>query len=206
VPSTAAETDPRRAFWRALRARHPGLREALIADAKIAAAHRGERREFRSRRDAMVQTARLACISDAYLGLALYRVKASLQARGVPILPRIAHRLAMIVAQVSIGDPVVVAPGVYVVHGQIVIDGLVEIGAGVTIAPFVTVGLRAGDVRGPTIESGVSIGTGAKLIGPVRIGVGATIGANAVVVDDVAAGSTVVGAPARPVAGERPAH
>ena len=105
----------------------------------------------------------------------------------------------MAVAQVSIGDPVVVRPGVYVVHGQIVIDGLVEIGEGVAIAPFVTIGLRAGDVRGATIERDVSIGTGAKLIGPVRVGAGATIGANAVVVDDVPAGATVVGAPARPV-------
>ena len=62
-----------------------------------------------------------------------------------------------------------------------------------------TIGLRAGDVRGPTIEADVSIGTGAKLIGPVRVGAGATIGANAVVVDDVPAGATVVGVPARAV-------
>jgi serine O-acetyltransferase len=66
------------------------------------------------------------------------------------------------------------------------------------IAPWVTIGLRAGDVRGATLEPGVSIGTGAKLIGGVRIGAGATVGANAVVVDDVAPGATVVGAPARP--------
>ena len=66
-----------------------------------------------------------------------------------------------------------------------------------TIAPCVTIGLRAGDYRGATIERDVSIGTGAKVIGPVRIGEGATIGANAVVVDDVPPGATVVGAPAR---------
>ena len=45
---------------------------------------------------------------------------------------------------------------------------------GVTIFPWVTIGLRAGDVRGATVERGVSIGTGAKLIGPVRVGAGAT--------------------------------
>ena len=140
---------------------------------------------------------RLALVSDAYLAQALYRLKASLQRRGVPVLPRIAHRLAMAVAQISIGDPVVVAPGVYLIHGQVVIDGVIEIHEGVVIAPFVTIGLRAGDVRGATIERGVNIGTGAKVIGPVRIGEGATIGANAVVVDDVPAGATVVGAPAR---------
>ena len=143
--------------------------------------------------------ARLAWSSDAFLAQALYRVKARLQARRVPLLPRLAHRLAMATAQVSIGDPVVVAPGVYLLHGQVVIDGLVEIGEGAVIAPFVTIGLRAGDVGGATIEPGVSIGTGAKVIGPVRIGAGATIGANAVVVGDVPPGATVVGAPARPV-------
>jgi serine O-acetyltransferase len=191
------EAEARKAFWRSLRARHPPLREALLADARITASYRGERYEFTSRIDAAAQILRLALVSDAYLGQALYRVKATLQARGIPVLPRIAHRLAMTVAQISIGDPVVVHPGVYVLHGQIVIDGLVEIHSGTTIAPFVTIGLRAGDPRGATIERGVSLGTGAKVIGVLTIGAGATVGANAVVVDDVSAGTTVVGAPAR---------
>ena len=187
-------------FWQTLRAQHPPLREALVADARVTASYRGERHEFTSRADAAAQMLRLALVSDAYLGQALYRLKARLQARGVPVLPRIAHRLAMALAQISIGDPVVVHPGVYVIHGQIVVDGLVEIHSGTVIAPFVTIGLRAGDVRGATIERDVSIGTGAKVIGAVRIGAGATVGANAVVVDDVPPGATVVGAPARPVA------
>lgn len=189
----------------AIRARHPGLREALVADARVSAMYRGERHEFRSPLDAAVQILRLAVVSDAFLGQALYRVKARLQAAGIPLLPRVAHRLAMICAQVAIGDPVIVAPGFYILHGQVVIDGLVEIGAGVTIAPFVTIGLRAGDVRGPVVEDGVSVGTGARIIGPVRVGAGARIGANAVVVDDVPAGATVVGAPARPVTAGGPA-
>lgn len=191
------------AFWQALRARHPRLRVALPADARVTAMHRGERHEFRSRLDTLGQILRLAWVSDAFLAQALYRVKARLQALGVPVLPRIAHRLAMVLAQVSIGDPVIVHPGVYIVHGQIVADGLVEIHSGVVISPFVTIGLRAGNVRGAIVERDVSIGTGAKLIGPVRIGAGATIGAGAVVVDDVPDGVTVVGAPARPVAPRR---
>jgi serine O-acetyltransferase len=190
-------------MWRAIRARHPDFRTALVADAKVAALYRGERHEFRSRTGQAIQILRLAWVSDAFLAQALYRAKASLQARGVPVLPRLAHKLAMAIAQVSIGDPVVVAPGVYIVHGQIVVDGLVEIGTGVVIAPFVTIGLRAGVVQGATIERDVSIGTGAKVIGPVRIGAGAQIGANAVVVSDVPEGATVVGAPARQVAGTR---
>jgi serine O-acetyltransferase len=188
-----------RELWRSIRARHPRLRQALLADARITAHHRGERQEFRSRLDAAIQILRLAWVSDAFLAHALYRLKARLQALGVPVLPRLAHRLAMAIAQVSIGDPVVMHPGVYLIHGQVVIDGLIEIHPGAVIGPFVTVGLRAGDVTGPTIERDVVIGTGAKLIGPVRVGRGARIGANAVVVDDVPEGATVVGVPGRRV-------
>lgn len=194
--------DTQEALWREIRSRHPGLREALAADAQITAFYRGERHEFRSRIDLALQVVRLAWESDAFLAQALYRAKARMQALGVPVLPRLSHRLAMAIAQVSIGDPVVMHPGVYLVHGQVVADGLVEIHQGTTIFPWVTIGLRAGDVRGATIERDVSIGTGAKVIGGVRIGAGAKVGANAVVVDDVPPGITVVGAPARP-AGDR---
>ena len=189
-------------LWREIRSRHPGLREALAADARITAFYRGERHEFRSSLDLAGQILRLAWVSDAFLAQALYRAKARMQALGVPILPRIAHRLAMALAQISIGDPVVVHPGVYIVHGQVVADGLVEIHTGAMIFPWVTIGLRAGDVRGATIEQDASIGTGAKLIGGVRIGARAKVGANAVVVNDVPPDVTVVGAPARPVGSE----
>jgi serine O-acetyltransferase len=186
---------------RAIRAQFPRFVEAVLADARVTAGYRGERGDFRGRLDALAQIVRLCVVSDAFLAQVLYRAKASLQARGVPLLPRLAHRLAMASAQVSIGDPVVVQPGIYIIHGQVVLDGLVEIGSGVTIAPWVTIGLRAGDFRGPIIEDAVQIGTGAKVIGPVRVGAGARIGANAVVTDDIPAGVTAVGAPARPLEG-----
>ena len=60
----------------------------------------------------------------------------------------------------SIGDPVLVHPGVYLIHGQVVIDGFSEVHSGTVIGPFVTVGLRAGGLLGPTIGPNASLGTG----------------------------------------------
>jgi serine O-acetyltransferase len=182
-----------------VRAKHPPFFEALLADARVTALYRSERADFRGRADGLLQAVRLMCVSDAFLAQALYRAKARLQGLGVPVLPAVAHRLAMMTAQVCIGDPVVVRPGVYLAHGQVVIDGFVEIHRGAVIFPWVTIGLRAGDVRGPTIGNDVHIGTGAKVIGPVTLHHGARVGANAVVLDDVPPDTTVVGAPARPV-------
>jgi serine O-acetyltransferase len=178
--------------------KHAAFRKAVLADARVTAAHRGERMPPRA--VAWARVLRLAWESDAFLALMLYRAKARLQSIGVPLLPRLAHRLAMAIAQVSIGDPVSVQPGVYLLHGQVVIDGLVEISGDTVIGPFVTIGLVAREFVGPTIGPGVRIGTGAKILGPIRVGPGAVIGANSVVVSDVPAGATAVGVPARIVA------
>lgn len=187
-------------FLAARRASQPTFRKAVLADARVTAERRGERSEFRSPVDTIVQVARLAVQSDAYLAQVCYRAKVALQVKRIPLLPRIMHRLAMATAQVSIGDPVVVEAGVYFPHGQVVIDGLVTVGSGTAISPWVTVGLLLGDITGPTIGRNVRIGTGAKVLGAVTVGTGARIGANAVVLEDVAAGATAVGIPAREVA------
>jgi serine O-acetyltransferase len=110
---------------------------------------------------------------------------------------------------VSIGRHVQIGPGLIVPHGQVVIDGGVTIGRDCTINPWVTIGLTGSrrygsDARGPTIGNRVFIGTGAKLLGPITIGDGARIGANAVVLSDVPPNATVVGAPARVVHTEQP--
>lgn len=183
--------------------RHPRLFAAIVADARLTAAHRGERFEFRGRFDALAQAVRLAFVTDAFLAQCCYRAKARGQALGIPFLPRLTHRLAVMTGQICIGDPVVVEPGVYFLHGQVVIDGLTEIGRGTTIAPFVTIGLIEGNLQGPTIGRHVAIGTGAKVLGPVRIAPNARIGANAVVLDDVPRATTAVGAPARIVSSSR---
>ena len=66
------------------------------------------------------------------------------------------------------------------------------------ISHGVTIGVLGGDRLGvPRLGNDVYVGCGAKILGPVTIGDGAIIGANAVVLEDVPAGATAVGVPAR---------
>lgn len=71
------------------------------------------------------------------------------------------------------------------------------IGKNVMISPCVTIGGRSNIYDVPIIEDDVFIGVGAKILGNVTIGKGATVGANAVVLDSVPPGSVAVGVPAR---------
>jgi serine O-acetyltransferase len=193
-----------RALMREIRRKHPRLRDAIVADARVAAVNRAERSEFRSKVDTLGQILRLMWVTDALFAQTLYRLKARLQALRFLVLPRLLHRWAMASAQVCIGDPVIIDPGLYLAHGQVVIDGIVEIQRGAVIFPFVTIGVRAGNFRGPTIGPDVHIGTGARVIGPITLGAGVQVGANAVVVDDVPQGATVTGVPAQIVGQGRP--
>ena len=194
-----AEMDARRReFKQALRSRHPGFIEAVLADAAITSRNRSRPLAGQGRARILAEAVRLCWESDGFLAQVMYRGKARLQALGVPILPRILHRLAILTSGLYIGDPVLVHPGVHIAHGQIVIDGIVEVGSGTVIFPFTTIGLVAGKVAGPTIGEGVTVGSGSRVLGGISIGAGAKIGANSVVLEDVAPGTTVVGAPARP--------
>jgi serine O-acetyltransferase len=84
-------------------------------------------------------------------------------------------------------------------QGGIVIHGLSVIGDGCIIRQGVTLGNRHLDRKDDAPELGerVNVGAGAKILGAVRIGDDAVIGANAVVLDDVLSRTTVVGIPAR---------
>ncbi len=178
---------------------HPRFVTAVLADARMASRQRGDTRTRTSRRALVAQVLHLIWATDAFGALVLYRLEAACHRRAVPVLPRLTHRLSVMWAQVCIGDRTHVEPGILLPHGQVVIDGLVHIGSGARIRPFVTIGLIDRQIKGPTIGANVKIGTGAKVLGPIVIGDGAQIGANAVVLSDVAAATTVVGVPARPL-------
>jgi serine O-acetyltransferase len=99
--------------------------------------------------------------------------------------------------QMCIGDPVILRPGIYFPHGQVVIDGVSTVGSGTVIAPWTTIGVLEKGIAGPQIQDDVFVGTGAKILGNVTIGTGARIGANSVVLKDVPPSVSVAGVPAR---------
>jgi serine O-acetyltransferase len=85
----------------------------------------------------------------------------------------------------------------------VVIGETAEVGDDVTLYQGVTLGgtsLTRGAKRHPTIGNGVIVSSGAQVLGPFRVGDGARIGAQAVVLSEVPEGATMVGIPARPVA------
>lgn len=84
-------------------------------------------------------------------------------------------------------------------QGGIVVHGASTIGNGCILRQNCTLGIRTMEALqdAPTLESNVNVGAGAVILGKVNIGAGATIGANAVILDDIPAGALAVGVPAR---------
>jgi serine O-acetyltransferase len=187
---------------RLVRSSHPPFVEAVVADARLAARFRDDPHVGDGALAMVREVLRLCLVTDAFFAQTCYRAKAAAQAKGIPFLPRVLHRFAMRSAQVCIGDPVVVEAGVYIPHGQVVLDALTRVRTGTTLSPFVTLGRVASRPGGPDVGPLATIGTGAKVLGPVKVGARAQVGANSVVLDDVPPDATAVGAPARVVSGD----
>lgn len=134
--------------------------------------------------------------------LLAHRLANRLRRSGVPLLPFAVSYLSRAVTGIEIHPDAKIGPGFFVDHGSgVVIGETAEIGENVTLYQGVTLGgtgFQSGK-RHPTIEDNVTIGSGAKLLGPIRVGHGAKIGANTVVVEDVPPRATVVGNPGHPV-------
>ncbi|MDG3443166.1 serine O-acetyltransferase [Nitrospirillum amazonense] len=132
----------------------------------------------------------------------LYRLANHCWRNGWPTLGRFISHLARMGTGIEIHPGATIGEGFFIDHGMgVVIGETAEIGRNVHLYHAVTLGgtsLSKGK-RHPTVGDNVIIGAGAKILGAITIGSGARIGANAVVVADVAAGATMVGIPARAV-------
>ncbi|HEY4927613.1 MAG TPA: serine O-acetyltransferase [Acidimicrobiales bacterium] len=135
---------------------------------------------------------------------------------------RVAHRLWQIDHQLAarfvsvvarawtaadIHPAAIIGPGLFIDHAiGVVIGETAVVGSDVTIYQGVTLGGTSLEAvkRHPTVGDRVTIGAGAKVLGPVTVGSGSRIGANAVVVRDVPPDSVVVGVPGQVIARSKP--
>lgn len=121
--------------------------------------------------------------------------------RGLRWAGRFISHIGRMLTGVEIHPGAVIGRRVFIDHGfGVVIGETAVVGDDCTIYQGVTLGgtsLARGAKRHPTLERGVIIGAGAKVLGGFSVGEGAKIGSNAVVVKPVPAGATAVGNPAR---------
>jgi serine O-acetyltransferase len=156
-----------------------------------------------------VGTAEILAVWPGVHAVLAHRVAHALFEARVPLLPRLIAGIARTLTGIEIHPAATIGEGFFVDHGMgVVIGETAEIGDDVTLYQGVTLGGTgfASGKRHPTVQDNVTIGSGAKLLGPITIGHGSKIGANSVVIHDVPPNSTVVGNPGHPVRveGRRP--
>jgi serine O-acetyltransferase len=134
--------------------------------------------------------------------LGLHRLAHWLYRGELYFLARLVNHIARFLTAIDIHPGASIGRNFFIDHGFVVIGETATIGDDVTLYQQVTLGgTNPADgepgKRHPTIGNGVIIGSGAQMLGPIRIGDRARIGANAVVTKDVPEGATMVGIPAR---------
>ena len=137
------------------------------------------------------------------LALGLHRIAHWLFRGELFFLARFVNHLARFLTAIDIHPGAVIGRNFFIDHGFVVIGESAEIGDDVTLYQHVTLGgtnPTNGEPgkRHPTIADGVIIGSGAQVLGPIKVGARARIGANAVVTKEVPEGATMIGIPARP--------
>ena len=132
----------------------------------------------------------------------MHRLAHGLWRRGWYLSGRFVSNLSRWLTGIEIHPEAKIGRRLFIDHGTgVVIGATAEIGDDVTLYQGVTLGgtsLHQGK-RHPTLADGVIVGSGAKVLGGFTVGAGARIAANAVVLDEVPPGITMVGIPAKPV-------
>ena len=137
-----------------------------------------------------------ALATDGTGAMVVYRLMQWATRRRLSVLAFLFNKLNTVFNNCIIGRGADFGPRFVLIHATgVVINGDVTGGADLRIEHQVTIGAEGR--RAPVLGDRIFIGAGAKVIGDVRVGDDARVGANAVVVHDVPPGCTVVGVPAR---------
>ncbi len=133
--------------------------------------------------------------------LAMHRLAKKCWNREFTTLARFISHLGRMLTGIEIHPGAIIGKGVFIDHGLgVVIGETAEVGDDCTIYQGVTLGgtsLTKGSKRHPTLERGVIIGAGAKVLGGFTVGAGARVGSNSVLLRAVPAMATAVGMPAK---------
>ncbi|RPH44808.1 MAG: serine O-acetyltransferase [Burkholderiales bacterium] len=133
--------------------------------------------------------------------LAIHRIAKRVRGAGLHTAARVLSHLGRMLTGIEIHPGAQIGRRVFIDHGMgVVIGETAEVGDDCTIYQGVTLGgtsLTRGAKRHPTLEAGVVIGAGAKVLGGFTVGTRARVGSNSVVLKTVPPGATAVGIPAR---------
>jgi serine O-acetyltransferase len=139
--------------------------------------------------------------------LLFHRLAHWLWERGWLLAGRFVSHIGRVLTGIEIHPGARIGKRLFIDHGMgVVIGETAEIGDDCTLYQGVTLGgtsLERGQKRHPTLGNGVIVSVHAQVLGPFRVGDGARIGAQAVVLSEVPEGATMVGIPAKPVARRR---
>lgn len=168
---------------------------------------RGDLQAARDRDPAARSLLEIALLYPGVHAVWSHRVSHRLWCNGWKLLARSFSALTQVLTGVDIHPGAQLGPGLFIDHATgVVIGETSEVGADVTLYQGVTLGGTSLDhgKRHPTLGDRVTVGAGAKILGPITIGDDSRIGANAVVVKAVPANSVVVGVPGQVIARSRP--
>lgn len=166
---------------------------------------RADARMLTQRHRSWMKRLGIALTNRGLHALVLYRVSHALWRARVPLLPLLLSRISQHLFAIDIDRGADLGPGVIIFHGfGLVVGHGTRIEGNCHLYQGVTLGARGSEWVGssvpdgsPFVKHGVTIGAGAKILGPVRIGEHSVIGANAVVIKNVAPFSIAAGVPAR---------
>lgn len=142
----------------------------------------------------------VALCYPGFHAILLHRLAHACWNKGLKLLARSIQVFSRFLTGIEIHPGAKIGARFFIDHGMgVVIGETAEIGDDVTLYQGVTLGGTSLDhgKRHPTLEDGVIVGAGAKILGPFTVGKGARIGSNAVVLEAIPEGATAVGIPAK---------